>query len=339
MLATLRTGLQLPACARRSRLLRGSICGVLICVMAAPVMAQKFKSIQGDATPCRLCVSQGTVPTAIKNPAGFGADQEAIDTLLQEVLLPHDDEPRSRRPSASWAICATSSSSSISMPPRILARKLTLTHTQHGDICRVIAIDNFHPSGTLQRRLLIIGSLDSRYGAINRSVLPEATGLLLELLEKETMKFRDKDFKIHPVVKSGALIGLQRHALHGVANQYEARLTKAMLDVIARKERPEELSKDVDDWMKCQAMAVLVHQFKAEPNAQMQNTLNAMAKGEELSLDDRCYVTSLMEVADYEKAQEIDGEATLGALSKLTQDVLRVEAKLAKDLENEILEG
>ena len=318
--------------------LQAIVCGLLVCCLASPVMAQKYKTIPSMKKREALRLT-GAVRTAIKNPSGFGADAESIDKYFKRYYFPI---MTSTRP-ADLGELGKRRENLFKQYIRAAANpdsQASLTNLSL-KICRVLAIDNYHPA-VRYNATLIIGNLDKRYSRGKDDVpqvLPEGTKLLLDLLEKDSLEFKGKQLSVHSVVKSGALVGLERHARHGVEAGLSDRLTQAMLTLIDQQERPEDLSKEVHDWMKCQAVAVLVQQFKSQPNAQLQNTLNAIAQGDSFELDDRCYVASLMENAEYENAQGLDGAATLGALAKLTQDVLKVEAKLAKEFEDAMLAG
>jgi hypothetical protein len=157
----------------------------------------------------------------------------------------------------------------------------------------------------------------------------------LGLLEQE-------DFggvKVHPSVQLGALVGLERHASFGIAPQHAQRVTKAILDVMAQENPPEEVSKDVHHWMKCRAANVLAYQHREKPNAEAQTALNALMSNEKLDLENRCFVAGLLELLDYTQAAEIDSAAILAALGGLSQDVLKTESKLASEYQQKVLSG
>lgn len=331
---------QLPAAsqgARGVRTLRNLFVAVLALSTVAPVWAQRYKTIK--AMPRREAQSlERNVRAAVQNPSGFGASAEDVKTYFTRYYFPimtstdaaNLGELGDRREDLFKRYLRN-----ISNP----SSQAELTKLCLG-VSRVLAIENYHPA-VRYNATLIIGNLDSRNAANGAPPvpLPDGTALLLDLLEKETMERKGTQHAVHPVVKTGALVGLERHARYGIEARYADRLTKAMLAVINEEDRPEEIDEDVHVWKKCQAVAVLVQQFKASPNAQLQDTLNELIAGDKFDLDDRCYITKMMLLPAYDQAQDINAASTLQALSKITKDVLEAEAKEAKEFEDAMLDG
>lgn len=317
------------------------LCGLILCVVAAPAWAQNYKTLcsraMGRAEAQKIF---RTVGPALRNPAGFGAAEEDVKNYflkyyfmkmtcykqpeaLGEIAKKRENmfrqyirgakNPDSQRKLTEWAFRAS----------------------------LVFAKDNYHPA-VRYNATLILANLDSKYATRNSppEPLPAATKVLIDLVEKDSFKAKDgKTVAVHPSVKTAALVGLERHARYGVGAQEAERLTKVLTDFVAKKERPEEISKKVDHWMKCQALAALVQQAKAAPTAELQQILVQAINNKEFSLEDRCFIAGLMEKANYENAQGIEGTETLMSLAKLSQDVMQNEAELAEEFQKERLAG
>ena len=321
------------------------VCAALLIGMAflcavQPARAQRYKSLCAKALKkAEAQTLAATVRSAIRNPGGFGADEADVEKFFNQYyflkltcMTPEDlgGLGKMREDLFKQYIVAARNPDS--------QRKLTEIALRPA---QAFAKDNYHPS-VRYNATLILGNLDAQYATRGKPPVPfpAATAVLLDLLEKDSFKSRDgKSVAVHPSVKSGALVGLERHARYGVDDRHSERFTKVLSEFVAKEDRPEEVSKKVFHWMKCQAMAAIVQQSKNQPTPQMQQMLEAFISNDKFSLDDRCYVASLMEQVKFSAAQEFDGMATLKALGKLSQDVMTAEDKLAKEYEEELLEA
>ncbi len=322
------------------RAIRNLLIGMLIFGTVAPVWAQRYKTIpvMKKREAQKL---ERDLRNVIQNPAGFGAAEDDVKKYFTKYYFPimtsTDAENLGELGDRREDLFKRYLRKIANAGSQAELTKLCLK------IAEVLAIDNYHPA-VRYNASLIIGNLDSRYapGGNDPTLpvpLPEATALLLDFLEKDTIERKGKQLSVHPAVKTGALVGLERHARYGVDERYADRLTNAMLALLKQEDHPEEMADDVHKWMKVQAVAVLIQQFKASPNAQLQDTLNELIAGDTFNLDDRCYVSKMMDFPSYEQAQDINAAETLNALAKLSKDVLEEEAKKAKEFEDAMLEG
>ncbi len=321
-------------CARFSALTLVALAAVFI---ATPVWAQRYRTLNPRMTEREARAMRGTVSQAIRDPAGFGANSAAVNDYFAKYYFPKmtGTTPESlaelgdmRKELFSRYIRATPNADSQATLTSLSLKGAT-----------AFSRGNYHPA-VRYNAALILGNLDQKTAGKGANAtppipLPAATAALLDLLEQE-------DFggvKVHPSVQLGALVGLERHASFGIAPQHAQRVTKAVLDVMAQENPPEEVSKDVHHWMRCRAANVLAYQHREKPNAEAQTALNALMSNEKLDLENRCFVAGLLELLDYTQAAEIDSAAILAALGGLSQDVLKTESKLASEYQQKVLGG
>jgi hypothetical protein len=203
----------------------------------------------------------------------------------------------------------------------------------------LIALGPYHPA-VRYNAVLILGELDQQYAAKGANPtppipLPAGTRALLVLLEKDEFK----GVKIPPMLKVGALVGLERHGRFGIDPQYAAQVTQGAINLIGQQETPAEMAPEVHHWLKCLAARVLVRQFAAGPDEAVNGALVSMIGDQEMSLEDRCCVAALLSEMDYSAVQGLDTATTVTALGNLAQAVTSDEAGHARDFIEEKLRG
>lgn len=304
--------------------------------IVTPGWAQRFKQIAPRIPEREAQSMRRSVQSAVKDSASLGTNAQTVTDYFTKYYFPkmtsYDPEDLAelgdmRENLFRYYIRVSGN-----------AETLATLNTLALKVATALAQGNYYPA-VRYNAALILGNLDQQLASGGRSnptppiPLPAATAALLGLLEQDDFE----GVKVHPSVRLGALVGLERHARFGIAPEHAQRVTKAALDVIAQAEPPEEVTQDAQDWMRCRAASVLANQFREKPNVEFQNTLNAMVTNEELDLDNRCYIAGLMKPVKYEQADGIDPKPVVAALAKLSQDVLKEEAKLARDYQKEIL--
>lgn len=276
------------------------------------------------------------VTQALRNPAGFGADKQAVEDYLTKyfframTLYDADslsDLAKNRERLFKSFIGGTANSNS---QQELIV--LTLK------VAKVLTQGNFHPA-VRYNAVLMLGELD-RQLATNTTPpvpLPDATAALLEVIEQDT--FGKDEVPVPESVKLGALIGLERHTRYGIDPQYADRLTQDMLKVIADREAPEDIDQDVHDWLRGTAARVLVNHYAKNPTPAIQAALTAMIADDKMGLDDRCLVVGSLSNVAYPKSGDVGGNAEVQAVGHLTLDVIAEGAELARDYQTEILGG
>jgi hypothetical protein len=111
-----------------------------------------------------------------------------------------------------------------------------------------------------------------------------------------------------------------------------------MLKVMASP-TPEDVDKDVHDWVRSSAAVVLANQYKDGPTKEVQAALTALIADQKMELDDRCVVAGALGRITYPAGADIDGNAAVNALGQLTYDVINEGAKLAEEYQQEALQG
>jgi hypothetical protein len=296
-------------------------------ILATPVWAQSYRQIKPRISERDARELRGILDRGIRNPAGFGADADKVKEYFSKWYFPKmtltDPDSLTELGELREDLFSRFIRAARHEPSRTMLTGQTLT------VASSISKGNYHPSVRFNAAL-ILGNLDQRIGNTRSKTppipLPAATAVMLELLEQEDIK----GIKVHPSVRYGALLGLERHARFGVDSKYAERVTKAALDVIAEETSSEEVTQDVRHWMKCRAASVLVNQHWQKPNAELQTALNTLMTSEDIDLESRCFVAGLMESLDYGKAEAVEPKAVLAALGSLSKDVMKAEAELAE---------
>ena len=306
---------------------------VLVSTASSRALAQSYDSIEPTLKGVEARRMRTPVSQAMKDPSAFQANRQVVDRYLKEYYFPQMTQPSNlgvleklrenlfkqyirgaRVPAASDHV-----------------RDLTLT------AMRVMARKNYHPA-VRYNAVLILGALDEKLpgGGGNPTPpvpLPAAAKELLDILEQNELD----GVKVPFALKLGALLGLQRHAQYGISSQDGERLTKVSLALIAKKEPPAELDRDVYNWIRCQAANVLARQFAEGPDAAVRAALTSLIADGNLSLEDRCCVANLLKDMKYESAAGVDASATVAAMGDLLKSVAIDEAEKAQEYEDEAL--
>lgn len=324
-----------PTCLGSAWWGRLGLLAVAIAAMPAPSRAQNY-----DTIPVRI---QGraeralriTVSSAMRDPAAFAESRDDVEKYFKQYYFPAMTrlDPEGLRELGDLRedlfkryIRATSNPQAQSFLTDLSLRAAT-----------VLAKGNYSPQARYNATL-ILGNLDQQVAGsgVNAAPpipLPAATAVLLDLLEQEDFD----GVAVHPSVKLGALVGLERHARFGISPQHAERVTNALLEAIAQEAPPADVSRDVHQWMKCRAASALVWQHRQRPHTQTMNALIGLIGNEEFDLDNRTFVAGLLERMDFTQASGLDAAAVTRALGKLSQDVLKAESKLARDFQQNML--
>lgn len=326
---------------RWTRFCTALLCGLVILGVTQQAWAQRYKSLCDKMLPkAERQLLERKVRPAIRNAAPLGAAEEDVKKYFLRyyfVKLTCYKDPKllgelgkMREDLFKQYIRAARNPATQQLLTQLAFRA-----------CKALAIDNYHPA-VRYNATLILGNLDSQVATRGNPPKPlaEATEVLLDFLENDKVEGPGgKSLAVHPSVKSGALVGLERHARYGLDPRLVDRFTKSLTAFVNDESRHEEVSREVHHWMKCQAVAALAQRYKNEWNDEAQQLMLKYMNMEEFSLDDRCYVASLMEQIDYTKADGVDFEAAAKALGKLSQDVMAKEDELAEEFEEEMVEA
>jgi hypothetical protein len=297
--------------------------------------AQQYKTIPPRISAKAAKTLRGKVSQALRNPGDLAANRGAIDDYFKKYFFPTmtDTSPNGLGQLAKLRddLFKRYLRSANSKPAQDYITGLTST------TMGLIALGPYHPA-VRYNAVLILGELDQQYASKGANIkpptpLPAGTNALLVLLEKDEFK----GVKIPPMLKVGALVGLQRHARFGIDPQYEKRVTQGAIGLIQQQETPAEMSAEVHHWLKCLAGQVLVQQYSSGPDGTVNEALVSMIGDPEMSLEDRCCVAALLAEMDYSAAQGVDTATTVTALGNLAQAVTRAEADHARDFKEEMI--
>jgi hypothetical protein len=199
-----------------------------------------------------------------------------------------------------------------------------------------ISAQQYHPA-VRYNATLILGQLDQTpaVGGAKPKPLPAATAALLERLEATDIQ----GVVVPSLVKMAALVGLERHTRMDVDPQFAERITTAALAVANRTEAPEDISKDVNNWMRTQAARVLANQSATGVSVQVHKVLADLIGNRDLSLDDRCKVAKMLRASMYNGVQGVNADEMATAIGNLAKAVLAEERKKAEEYRDEMAGG
>jgi hypothetical protein len=309
------------------------LCAVLVSSPSATAFAQRYKSIPLTLSKEEVSRTKSATAAALRSATGLGAAEKDVDTYLKKVYF-------AQMTQFSDAALAELGGMREDMITKLIPQTGNASTQQYlidltFNVARVLARDNYHPA-VRYNAVLMLGDLDQQLtnGSNPPVPLAKATAELLELVEQDQIN----KIAVPESVKLGALVGLERHTRYGIDPALKDRLTKVMLKVMASP-TPEDVDKDVHDWLRSSAALVLANQYKAGPTKEVQAALTALIADKKVELDDRCTVAGSLARITYPAGADIDGEATVNALGQLTYDVISEGAKLAEDYQKEALEG
>lgn len=326
----------------RTHLRKVSVVGILSAIALTLVnpstaSAQRFDVLTPRISNKEAKALQRKVSAALRDPAAFQAGQKDVEKFFKDFYFPKMTSPAP----ADLGVLGKRRDALLNKlirPTKVQEAQDLLTNMTL-KAGRGMARGNFHPA-VRYNATLMLGQLDKEIasGSNPPIPLPEGTAALLELLENDTLTMNQKKIKVSASVKAGALLGLERHARFGIAQDYTDRVTKAALSVITNKEHDDEVTSDVHHWMQCMAAKVLARQYKDGPDKAVQDALNSMLVDEKMSFEDRCSVVNLLDAMQYETSK-IDGPEAVLALGKLTLAMAKEEAKESKEFEEQALAG
>lgn len=303
---------------------------VMVGLFAVSAIAQNYKTIptlpRDESNRIR-----SVALTALRNPAGLGASEKEVDTYLKREyfaqMTQHSDTDLARLGSRREDIFKKLIPQAGNAATQQYLIDLTF------NVARVMARDNYHPA-VRYNAVLMLGDLDQQLATGTNPPVPyaKATAELLELIEQDEIN----KIPVPESVKLGALVGLERHTRYGIDPALNDRLTTAMLKVMASP-TPQDVDKNVHDWVRSSGAAVLINQSKNGPSKDVQAALTALIADEKMELDDRCTVAGLLKTITYPAEADIDGAAAVSAIGQLTLDVLTEAAKLAEEFQQEAI--
>lgn len=322
-----------PIVRAQSAILWGLI--LLTAGAAHPALGQRYEAIEPKLTYREGRSLGGEVNSAMRNAASYQAGgKEKIEQYYNTFVFP-------RMTQFSAAALARLGDEREDLIKQLRGANVSAAQTQLTALAlnamRVIAKRNYHPS-VRYNAALVLGMLDKEYsnGSSAPVILPEATAQLLELLENDEFE----GIKVHPSVKVAALEGLDRHARFGVDQQYRERVTKAALAVAAQEASSLGISKQANNWMRCQAARVLARLYSEGMTSEVLSALNKLIEDEKMSLDDRCRVAESLGMVKFNTvAAGTDSASTVLPLGQLTKAAVTEGAKKAREFEEEVTSG
>lgn len=315
---------------------RAVLCGLCIALVSslgATALAQRYKTLPLTLPREEENRTRTATLAALRSPTGLGAAEKDVNTYLTKVYF------------AQMTQYSESALAQLGRKREDIFKKLIpqagSPSTQEYLInltfafARSIARGNYHPS-VRYNAVLMLGDLDQQLASGSNPPVPlaKATAELLELVEQDQFN----KIPVPESVKLGALVGLERHTRYGIDPALKDRLTKAMLKVMASP-TPEDVDKNVHDWLRGSAALVLANQYKEGPTKEVQAALTALIGDKKMELDDRCVTAGALAKMTYPAGADIDGDATVNALGQLTYDIITEGAKLAEEYQKEALQG
>lgn len=308
---------------------RHYVCVALCCMLgfAETASAQQYATMPPKLTGGVVKSTGRKAKSALNDAANFQANKQAINQYFGQYVFPG----MTNYTPTSLGLLAKKRESLLRA---IRGAKVPAAQKQLVELSRQamqsFSRGNYHPA-VRYNAVLVLGALDEKLATDSAPPVPlaAATTAMIELLENDSFK----DIKVPTSVKLGALVGLERHALCGVAQEQGDKITQLALKIMAQEEPPADVTTDVHHWMKCQAARLLTQQHAKKATPELNIALTKMINDMNLSIEDRCCVADLLFRVNYEGAEGIDGGATVMALGNLAKQVISDEANLADEYE------
>ena len=198
-----------------------------------------------------------------------------------------------------------------------------------------IAKGDYHPA-VRYNAALILGQLTTeapKAGGSAPAPLAEGTETLLSLLESD-------EFKGVPVTSSlrlAALVSLERHAQRGVDPKFAPRILKAALAVAATSKPTDDVSQEVHDWIRGQAVRVLAAQESKGATQPTFDAIAALLADDKINIDQRCRIAKSLRPSMFSGAKDVDADPLAKAVGAFAKTALGKEAKEAKDYEDKLV--
>ncbi len=191
-----------------------------------------------------------------------------------------------------------------------------------------IAAGNYHPAARYNAMLLIAElNADEGDAAAKSPPTPYADAL-------PVMLAAFADDKQHDVVKTAALIGIDRHVRSGAAGNEAPLLTTAMIALVSQKTPPAGRSTDAHDWMRGQAANILGTLRGTGPKNEVITALETVVNDAEASGSLRARAARALGALDYSKAKQVDPSNVAAQIAAMAVS-LYSEEKKQKDRANE----
>ena len=201
---------------------------LLLGATTSSVFAQNFQKINPKYTRKTVSSLQRVVSQALRDPAVYQAEEKKFDEYFRTYFFPKMTLYQPNDLGSLGKNREVLFKSLRGTTVEAARQQLTKISLQAG---RSFSRGNYHPA-VRYNGALIIGLLDQDYATAEQPPvpLPQGAVALLELLEQDSFTIKQKQVKVLASVKAAALVGLERHARLGIADEESARrVTKAAL--------------------------------------------------------------------------------------------------------------
>ncbi len=300
--------------------------------------AQTYEQLQPKLSAAEAGALRGKVLGVLRQPGALApADQATLSSYFNGYFFPAltslDPVALGQLSERRGELFMQYLTARTPQPARDQLVNLTLT------AMKAISTRNFHP-GVRYNAALILGMLDARPAGTGANAAPpqplaEGTIALAALLESEEIR----GVPVPSPVKIAALVGLDRHTALGANAEVAPKITAAALAIANRTEAPEDVSREVNDWMRSLAARVLANQSASGFTPPVYDAFVKLIGDANMNVDDRCKVAEMVTATMLTGAQGIDAALLTEAIGKLAKAVAKVEREKAEEYQEKVLGG
>ncbi len=310
-----------------------AIC-LALATFATPALAQgEYKSLPIDE---RARALRTIANRYVKSPTGDPADRQKLNDYVFKYHLPK----MTQTDSASLGELGKMRFELMRniLRPAEPALATELTNNIFNGMKTIVPSGDYHRA-VRYSALLLIGQLDARYapdsGSAKPQPLPAATSFLCAVTKAGLAKSN-----VPAELIAGSLVGLERHARFaaGLPQAQQAELASTLLAVVNRDELPQDVGRDVEQWITWRAATALAGLNTLGPNNIVHEALMKRLADESADVDSRVRIAGLLGKLNYQGATLDDAKVTRSLLSLATA-VGSSEAKFAEDFEQSQLTG
>ncbi len=302
--------------------------------IAGPALAQgRYKSLPIDE---RARALRTIANRYVKSPTGDPADRQKLNDYVFKYHLPK----MTQTDSASLGDLGKMRYDLMRniLRPAEPALAAELTNSIFNGMKMIVPSNDYHRA-VRYSALLLIGQLDASYGNDSGTQqpqpLPAATSFLCQVTQAGLTRGN-----VPAELVAGSLVGLERHArFHaGLPPAQQAELAKTLLAVINRDEMPQDIGRDVEQWITFRAATALADLKTLGTNNVVHDALVKSLADESADVDSRTRIAALLGKLDYTGANLNDDKLTRSLLSLATA-IGSSEAKFAEEFELSQLDG
>jgi hypothetical protein len=304
-----------------------AVAAVLSCAVKS--FAQEYLTLPVDDS---MKSSRSAALQCLKDPAAFAAGKGKFDDYFVKFYFPSMTRTEPEALGNLGKIREDFFKQILWKATNIPAQQ-ELTNMAFAELGKIVKpqVPPCHPQ-VRYNAILFIGMLDEQYsdGRQPPKPLPKATKALTTIVDRATT-----DNSFPPAVILGAVIGLERHALHkqSLTPDVVNAMSAALMKLVAHEEPIQEMNSSAYSWLRLRAASALTRLGTVGDKNSVHSAVMKLASTGK-SVDDRCSAAAMLDRLEY-KDVKLDDAGTAEPLFALARDVAATEDKRASEFQDQ----